>query len=74
MTEPNSDARDQGTGKPKLPLHWKMAIGFVSGLLLFGHDGRCGRRRAASACKIANDGRWEDGMMDGTAGRFPAAE
>ena len=34
MTEPNSDARDQGTGKPKLPLHWKMAIGFIAGLVL----------------------------------------
>ena len=34
MTEPNSDARDQGTGKTKLPLHWKMAIGFIAGLVL----------------------------------------
>ena len=34
MTEPNSDARDQGTGKTKLPLHWKIAIGFIAGLVL----------------------------------------
>ena len=34
MTEPNSDARDQGTGKTKMPLHWKMAIGFIAGLVL----------------------------------------
>ncbi len=47
MTEPNSDAsdasdaRDQGTVKTKLPLHWKMAIGFIGGLLLgiFVHYG-----------------------------------
>ena len=34
MTEPNSAAPGEGTGKPKMPLHWKIAIGFVSGLLL----------------------------------------
>ena len=34
MTAPNSDAPRDGTGKAKLPLHWKIAIGFVSGLLL----------------------------------------
>ena len=34
MTEPNSDARDQGTGKTKMQLHWKIAIGFIAGLVL----------------------------------------
>ena len=34
MTEPNSDARDQGAGKTKMPLHWKIAIGFIAGLVL----------------------------------------
>ncbi|MHB8912144.1 MAG: dicarboxylate/amino acid:cation symporter [Lysobacter sp.] len=34
MTEPNSDAPRQGTGKARMPLHWKIAIGFVAGLLL----------------------------------------
>lgn len=34
MTGPMDDARDQGAGKTRMPLHWKIAIGFVTGLLL----------------------------------------
>ncbi len=34
MTEPNSDLPRESAGKAKMPLHWKIAIGFAAGLLL----------------------------------------
>lgn len=34
MTEPTSAAPRAGNGRTRMPLHWKIAIGFVTGLLL----------------------------------------
>ncbi len=34
MTESKHDARREGTGRTKMLLHWKIAIGFVAGLVL----------------------------------------